>query len=134
MKIGRFVAFTLIIYGCSQEAPKPNRTLPIPIPGPVELKSEQHMRDFLVSGRFSGVHDREDWWEFHEDGTFQAQLVGEKLFGNWSASTTGLDLTKLKTAGTGGLMMDIPDRNLKLDWQDGKLNINIEGKQYRKYQ
>jgi hypothetical protein len=44
---------------------------------------------------------------------------------------TELMLTTLKVTNQDGVMKHVPDRRLKLDWQDGKLNVNIEDEQYR---
>lgn len=107
-------------------------------PGPVELRSADHMREFLCSGRFSAVGSdatrRTSWWEFRENGTFAARLEASHLSGSWTANETELNLTELEVrTGPDGELTEPADRRLRLQWVDGKLNIEIDGVQYRKY-
>jgi hypothetical protein len=104
-----------------------------PTLGPIPLESEAQMHEFLVSATFASVGDRSDSWTFHKDGTFEATLAGQVLQGEWAASKTTLELTGLRPVNAVGSVADLPERTLQLGWQDGKLNINIDGKQYRKY-
>ena len=100
-----------------------------PAPGPVPLASSQQMQGFLSSGRLRRVGPAEErerhWWDFHRDGTFTAQSDDGELAGRWTASMTELRLT-----GLGG---ETQDRTLPLRWLDGKLSIEIDGAQYRRY-
>ncbi len=121
----RAAALSVLIatLGCSDQ----------PAVGAIKLESVQQMRAFLATGKFSRVGNQKDWWSFKSDGTFTAQLADEHLQGRWNASKAELTLTDLQIATGGGSAAAAPDRKLGLEWQDGKLNINIEDRQYRKY-
>ena len=92
-------------------------------PGPTPLESADQMTGFLSGARFQRVGDPGQYWSFDADGTFEAVVAGERSSGEWSA---GMDRLRLTALADGG-----PDRELPLRWLDGKLNIEIDGLQYR---
>ncbi|GEM_PF-2185915 len=81
------------------------------------------MQGFLSSSNFYLVGDDTDWWAFDDMNGFRAHVEGLDLAGVWSATVDELQLSELGTA---------PDRVLLLRWLDGKLNIEIDGRQYRR--
>ncbi|MCA8941999.1 MAG: hypothetical protein KDB80_05505 [Planctomycetes bacterium] len=98
-------------------------------PGPVELTSDAQMCGFLAAGRLSKVGPSDerarDWFEFQADGSFTAMADGDALAGRWIATETELRLADLSTG--------VEDRTLPLRWLDGKINVEIDGVQYRRY-
>jgi hypothetical protein len=94
------------------------------------------MKAFLSGNRFDaiGIRERGDsWWLFRNNGTFEARHGRTHLRGRWAASINELSLTTLELATDGGRSQAMPDRKCRLEWQDGKMNINIDGRQYRNY-
>jgi hypothetical protein len=130
--VGRFVSLMLFLVTASCSADG-TATQSHATPGPVTLKNAEHMGSFLATGKFSRVGNDTDWWVFLADGTFTAHLAEEDVQGQWSATTTNLKLTKVQVAGDSKTVAAAGDRSLDLEWQDGKLNINIGGHQYRLY-
>jgi hypothetical protein len=129
--------------GCGRESNTPGHEpeknaarVAKPTPGPVPLENARGMTAFLTSGRFDavGTQDRGDtWWHFRNDGSFEAQQAAIRLKGRWKASMTELHLSKLSVSTEGKPASVAPDQTRRLEWQDGKLNINIDGRQYRLY-
>jgi hypothetical protein len=127
---------------CSELAPPTAETAPEPIvtevdppdatiPGPLPLESDAQMRSFLAGGTFLSIPEREDSWRFGEDGRFEARYGAEVWTGRWRASRTQLFLSDLAIARDGADPEAVADRTLDLVWLDGKLNIEIEGRQFR---
>ena len=119
----------IVLAGCSGEQTTE-------LVGPVPLKSGGQMKAFLSDNRFDAVGTQErgdSWWFFKDDGSFEARHDGTHLRGRWAASITELSLTALELATDGGRAQAVPDRKCRLEWQDGKMNINIDGRQYRNY-
>ena len=123
------ICLLFLAVGCS----KPEAQASATSPGPVELDSSGQMHEFLASSRFSSVPDRADWWDFDADGSFEAQLGEERVTGKWNATTSRLELTEVRVAKDGNDPIEAPDRSHALRWLDGKLNIEIDERQYRMY-
>lgn len=116
-----FLAASLLTCALSSSCGSEPHSTPPP-PGPVTLSGEAHMREFLSDARFTALRDDPDWWTFHSDGTYEAHWDGGEIAGTWIATTDTLTIT----------LRGDEDRTLPLRWLDGKLNIEIDGKQYRR--
>ena len=55
------------------------------------------------------------------------------MTGSWSVTTSQLELTELRSSRDGIEFVEMPDRSHELHWLDGKLSIEIDERQYRKY-
>lgn len=112
-----------------------------PAPGPVPLRGDAHMREYLadVEWRLVG-HGQNRWLRFAADGSFEAggngigQLLGlpddtGPVSGHWEADASSLKLSEFRI---GDIPSDAPLKTLALGWVDGKLNISIAGQQYRR--
>ncbi len=100
-------------------------------PGPVALESDEHMESFLAGGTFRSIPGRKDAWAFGEDRTFEARYGDDVWTGRWRATGAHLHLTELRIAPAGAAPVAVSDRTLPLRWLDGKLNIEIDGRQFR---
>ncbi len=119
-------------------APVPRRLTP---PGPVLMRDAAHMKQYLSSGGWRLVgRDANRRFRFSADGTFSASgeglaaLLGfsdtvAEVTGRWNADTTTLRLSEIEADGGGAPLA----KSLPLGWVDGKLNINIGGRQYRRW-
>ncbi len=106
-----------------------------PAPGPVPLRSKQQVHAFLSGQRIVATGDDSLWWQFEEDGTFQAQCdlhVPQEadpylLRGRWSVTLHRLELSDLDPGPVGEAELSLP-----LGWVDGKLRIEVDGRRYQR--
>jgi hypothetical protein len=138
----RWTVITLLLLaaGCSQADP-------IPAPGPVSLRGDEHMTAYLAGAKqwkMWYVDEPEQFWKFEPDGTFAAWIEGDsdsdlpslfspdipagatKLTGTWQATTTQLQLSEIVTSSGDA----VEPLTLDLKWVDGKLRIEIGGHHY----
>ncbi len=102
-----------------------------PTPGPIALTSDGQMQAFLSDNSFERVGESADYWTFDADGSFEARVGGESLRGSWTADRHDLHLRDLTSGDREPGAAALPDRTSSLGWLDGKLNIEIDGVQYR---
>ena len=89
------------------------------------------MKGFLSGRRFDLVRG-ESHLRFDADGGLGGSLDGTSLRGSWSATMTLLRLTELELLEDGSWER-AEDRELPIRWLDGKLNVSIDGQNYRDF-
>lgn len=102
-----------------------------PPPGPTPIESPAEVAEFLTGKTFRSIPGRKDHWEFMETGVFKARLGRAVWVGRWDVGALGLKLTKRTRSLLGAMPARQPDAVVPLRMLDGKLNIEIDGRQYR---
>lgn len=89
------------------------------------------MAGFLSGRRFDLVRG-DSHLRFDADGGLGGTLNGVPLRGSWSATMTLLRLMELELL-VDGSWERAEDRELPIRWLDGKLNVSIDGQNYRDF-
>lgn len=113
-------------------APAPTPPAPTPpAPGPMDPAGPEAIAEFLSGKRFRLVGGS-DWVDFRADGTLAAMQGGELLEARWAATMDRLSLSDVRVM-THSSWVRAADRAQALGWLDGKLNVSIDGANYRTF-
>lgn len=100
-----------------------------PAPGTVLPGDPDAMQRFLAGRRFTRVGG-DDTYAFATDGCLEARLKGVDLRARWTATMDTLTLVHVEHR-TGEAWVAGPVQTHALGWMDGKLNVAIDGVNYR---
>lgn len=117
--------------GPALHSPGPGPAPTPPAPGPMEPAGPDAMAEFLSGQRFRLVGGS-DWFDFRTDGTLTAMQDGELLEARWIATMERLSLSDVRVM-THSSWVPAADRSQALGWLDGKLNVSIDGANYRTF-
>lgn len=101
-------------------------------PGAIPPQGADAMARFLGGRRFTQVAGTDEC-TFGADGRLEARLQGVELRARWTATTDTLTLTQLERRA-GETWIAAPDQRHTLGWLDGKLNVALDGQNFRDMQ
>lgn len=118
-------------HGHTDDAAEEPTSLRAQPPGPRVLESDAALTDFLAGKTFVSIPGRDDRWTFHADGTYVADIGRRVTTGEWVVTATELHLTDRTVSRDHTMPARAPARVVPFRSLDGKLNVEIDGRQFR---
>jgi len=113
----------------TRDAQEATLTAAPPAPGALAPQGVDALQRFLSGRRFTRVGGGDEF-AFANDGRLEARLQGVELRARFIATLDTLTLTQVERR-VGDAWVPAPAQTHALGWMDGKLNVAIDGENYR---